>query len=226
MIQFTIDITPVITAVITVLMSVFVLIFTLDRNKKLQAETSFFQLLNGIRTLVINTKGTVTGKKAANISGLQGNDYFYAANIELQNRIGDVLTKMMDNDVSLNGNGKKNTSADYHYQAQTIYNEFYKQHVKELGHYFRFTYNVINFVHNNKNISKEKKQEYINFIQAQMNNSELQLIYFNAIGQYGQKYHYLIEEYNFLENLDTTEHYGIFEELSGLYPKSKHRVTK
>jgi hypothetical protein len=226
MIQFSIDLTPFITAIISVLVSVSVLVFTLERNKKLQAETAFFNLLTGIRNLVINTKGSVTVKNSSIISGLQGNDYFYAANLELQSRIATVLSKMIENDAIDLSPKTINNSKDYQNKAKEIYDSFYKQHVKELGHYFRFTYNVINFVHNNKNISKEKKQEYINFIQAQMNNSELQLIYFNAIGQYGQKYHYLIEEYNFLENLDTTEYYGIFAELSGLYPKSKQRVTK
>lgn len=226
MIQFSIDLTPFITAIISVLVSLSVLVFTLERNKKLQAETAFFNLLTGIRNLVINTKGSVTVKNSSIISGLQGNDYLYAANLELQSRLSSGFAKMFDSDISLDDKKKQHSPSDYQNKAKEIYDSFYKQHVKELGHYFRFTYNVINFVHNNKNISKEKKQEYINFIQAQMNNSELQLIYFNAIGQYGQKYHLLIEEYNFLENLDTTEHFGIFEQLSGLYPKSKQRVTK
>jgi hypothetical protein len=101
MIQFNIDLTPFITAIISVLVSLSVLVFTLERNKKLQAETAFFNLLTGIRNLVINTKGNVTVKNSSIISGLQGNDYLYAANIELQSRVNSGFAKMFDNDISL-----------------------------------------------------------------------------------------------------------------------------
>ena len=92
-----------------------------------------------------------------------------------------------------------------------LYENYVKEKGANIGYYYRYIFNLINFVieqwkdseNNNKHIHR-----YLNFLQAQMSNEELALIFYDVISHYGLDNNYIyqfkdkIDEYGFLENID------------------------
>lgn len=227
--RFVIDLTEVAKIAIPSFIAFYVLWRQLIRNRQMQAEGTFFSLLNSIRSLVANTEGNITPTKSDTYSMFSDNkgkgvEYFSKANNELQNRLMTALGgKMVDLAISANKKDDKGVR-EIHQMAKDTYNTFFKDHIAELAHYYRFTFNVITFVDTHPDIPKRKKKQYIKFIQSQMSDSELQLLYYNGIGQHGKKYYDLIEKYNFLENITTSGNKGMIEFLENFYPKSSFRL--
>ena len=81
---------------------------------------------------------------------------------------------------------------------QFAYKEFWNDHQLELGHYFRFLYNVLRFI----NESGFSDGPYIRLIRAQLSDQELLLIFYNCIvpGD-GAKFKPLAEEFALLDNM-------------------------
>ena len=207
-----------------------VLWFQLQRNKRQQAEGTFFNLLNSIRSLVENTKGNISPLKNSDIifedidiETYKGLDYFYHANQELHDRLMKRLGETMVYEFTSTKAPSEEDRKKAHQAARDAFNKFFEDHLPELSHYFRFTYNVISFVDTHENILPEKKKQYVNFIQAQMSDSELQLLYYNGIGKHGKKFYDLIEKYNFLQNIDTSKNKGLIDFLDKFYPNSSFR---
>lgn len=75
----------------------------------------------------------------------------------------------------------------------------YDKYKNDLGHYFRFLYHLIRFVHNS-NISE--KYFYIQLVRATLSEAELIFIALNcAYGEGFEKFKPLVEEYCLLHNL-------------------------
>lgn len=229
--HFIFDLTKVLVAtlptVISIIVALIVLYRQLKRNREMQAEGTFFSLLASIRSLVANTEGKIAKPTSANIFDdnphheYRGVKYFYEANKELQDRLGAALGgKILDSSISQHVKEIKGIEA-IHKMAIDTYDNFFKDHLPELAQYYRFTYNVLNFVHTHSDIPKKKKFQYINFIQSHMADSELQLLYYNGIGKHGKKYYDLIEKYNFLQNMSVS---GLVDFLENFYPKSNFRL--
>lgn len=92
-----------------------------------------------------------------------------------------------------------------------LYEEYICEYKCNLGYYYRYIFNMINFVIEQWECDKNKEiqiHKYLNFIQAQMSNEELALIFYNVISHYGldknYKYQFKdkIDKYGFLENID------------------------
>lgn len=102
----------------------------------------------------------------------------------------------------------------------SIYESFYERHHDQLGHYFRFIYNIIKFIVTNFN--RDDHPKYIGLLQAQLSNSELGLIAFNCISKHGRnsegKYQFYewINFYEIIENIDP--HALIDESYSDFFP--------
>ncbi|QIL38333.1 hypothetical protein G7074_02985 [Pedobacter sp. HDW13] len=81
---------------------------------------------------------------------------------------------------------------------------FYKNFHSELGHYFRYLYNLLQFTLKTRKPTNDHLN-YINLIQAQLSNNELALIYYNVLSDKGLNRnktfnsHNLLDEYNFFE---------------------------
>jgi len=229
MFRITIDITELLKIAIPTVLGLLVLYFQMARNRRMQAEGTFFNLLNSIRSMVANTEGRVVKVVKSTFENridyeFKGINYFTEANKELQKRLSEALgNAILDQAISTQVKDKQSIEA-MHQLAKDTYNVFFKEHLPELAHYYRFTFNVLNFVHTHPDINKKKKIQYIKFIQSQMSDSELQLLYYNGIGQHGSKYYDLIERYNFLENIATSGNKGFIESLEYFYPKSKFRL--
>lgn len=81
---------------------------------------------------------------------------------------------------------------------ESAYKEFWADHQQELGHYFRFLYNVIRFIKE----SDYKCGIYIRLIRAQLSDQELLLIFYNCIAsEHGNRFKPLVEEFALLDNM-------------------------
>lgn len=104
-----------------------------------------------------------------------------------------------------------------------VYISFYSDYHAELGHYFRYLYNLLKFTISHREKYKDQKN-YLDIIQAQLSNAELGLVFYNAISNKGlntdKKYRFYnwLEQYSFLENID--EKSLITREHNVLYPKT------
>lgn len=88
-------------------------------------------------------------------------------------------------------------------KARIAYDEFYKGHQHELGHYFRLLYNIVKFV---KSSDILNKRFYTNLVRAQLSSYELTLIFFNCLSQWGEeKFKPLVEEFALLKTLPPGE---------------------
>lgn len=83
---------------------------------------------------------------------------------------------------------------------ESAYKEFWLEHQHELGHYFRFLYNIVRFI-------KETDYQsglYIRLIRAQLSDQELLLIFYNCIASnHGERFKPLVEEFALLDNMPT-----------------------
>lgn len=99
-----------------------------------------------------------------------------------------------------------------------VYNKFMKESYSSLGHYFRYLYQVLKFVHESE-LSKSDKITYINIVRAQLSNFELALLFVNCLCyERSTKFKGLMEEYAFFEHLYDSDLDKIIENLrNGLF---------
>ena len=221
------------------------LTFEQQRNqfKIAQFESSFFNLLSHLQLIVEQISGPVNWLNIRD-SNVPGRRYLYYQIRELKELINKKTTLLQNGQLDKTELEKYSKLSDYllfednNLQKsvalnkellsefiQEIYEDFYKTRYSFLSHYFRFVYHVIKFVHNSL-IDQNDKQKYIDLIQAQMTSDELGLILFNGLGKIAKEKTYpLLEQYNFLSNLDTRllpHPHSIVQ----LYPKTKFKYLK
>ncbi len=218
----------IIGAVIGAIISGGFLLFVWSGQRRQQFETTFFNLLQSLREMVYNTSGEIgeipliDKKTYANKSELiekEGTSYYKYANKELQYYIGQHLRKIVFEEPLNDSMTNEQKLVEIKRHVVDAYHDFFSKHTSNLANYFRFSFNIISFVHFDENLSVKEKRKYINIIQAQMSSDELSLLFFNGIGRHGDKYFDFIEEYNLLQNIDT----NVMEDLeiySKFYPKS------
>jgi hypothetical protein len=84
-------------------------------------------------------------------------------------------------------------------RIEKSYTQFYLNHQTDLGHYFRNLYNILKFIHKK---NPGDKFFYANLLRAQLSSSELLMLFYNCLSQFGNdKFKPLIEEYHFLQNM-------------------------
>jgi len=97
-----------------------------------------------------------------------------------------------------------------------IYMPTYQQCQSVLGHYFRYLYNVFQFI-DRADIKEEKKLFYGKLVRAQLSNHELAILYYNCLSELGsQKFKPLVERYGLFKNLPFTlllsaDHFSLYE---------------
>lgn len=214
-------------------------------SRKSQFEVTFFNLLASIRTLVHSIKGDMnyTSKAMQRMMNTKeggykfnaedyddgktakGTDFFEKASDTLAKYIKDYMTE-----ISFELESISNESEKLEFKKSKIieaYDDFFDNHASQLGHYFRYVFNVIKYVDDSKNITNEDKKTYVNFIQAQMSSAELALLFYNGKGQWGEKFNYYMAEnkYNdFLQNVHGEDIYEHRAFMPLLYPGHKFRA--
>lgn len=66
------------------------------------------------------------------------------------------------------------------------YNKFYGGHQFRLGHYFRHLYQIVCFIHNNIELTKVEKKNYIRILRGQLSDYEQKLFFINSLSQLGR----------------------------------------
>ncbi len=85
----------------------------------------------------------------------------------------------------------------------TVYEIFLSKRQSSVGHYFRYLYNTVKFVHEHEFIKElEDKKSYTNLIRAQLSSNELGLLFYNCLSDRGTKFKHLVEKYALLEDMD------------------------
>lgn len=99
------------------------------------------------------------------------------------------------------------------------FKEFCSRYDFPLSYYFRFLYNMINFVISYWKNDRKEQNLYLNFIQSQLSDAELCLIFYNCLSATSKdsknKYSFydIIDQYEFLQNInpkwlvDISHHY-------------------
>lgn len=78
------------------------------------------------------------------------------------------------------------------------YQLFWKKHQVELGHYFRYLYNVVRFVKE----SLYSEGPYIRLLRAQLSDQETLLLFYNCVAsQHGERFKALAEDFSLLDNM-------------------------
>lgn len=80
------------------------------------------------------------------------------------------------------------------------YQEFYLSNGQELGHYYRWLYNILKYIENRTPKGLEKSF-YGNLVRAQMSDREVALLYFNALSEHGKKIKPLVVKFGLLKHL-------------------------
>ena len=84
---------------------------------------------------------------------------------------------------------------------RVFYDEFFKDHHDEIGHYFRHLYHIFRFIHRSE---MPDKQFYASLVRAQLSSVELQLLYYNCLSAWGsEKFKPMVEHYSLLKSMPT-----------------------
>lgn len=106
-------------------------------------------------------------------------------------------------------------SVDHKASCIAAYDAFANYRQVVVGHYFRTFYNIVKFIDKS---SIEDKQTYINILRAQLSSSELNLLFYNCLSDYGShKFKPYIEQFGLLENMMLSnlirqDHKGLYKE--------------
>lgn len=109
---------------------------------------------------------------------------------------------------------------------QDFYDSFMKENKCNIGYYFRYIYNTINFAINERK-DYEDQTKYLNILIAQLSNEELALIFYDALSTYGKnkhgekKFKEILNQYQIFENID--ESYLLERSHYLLYPNTKFK---
>ncbi len=141
-------------------------------------EGTFFQLLR-LHSQIVDS---------LDAKGSSGNVGFFAA------RLSDFMNQY------LLGRGAQH--------ALNAYEEFHRNNLEHLGHYFRTLYHIVRMI-DDSDLSDIKKQTYMNLLRAIISKSELVFLCLNCTTTYGRKkFKPLVEKYSLLENCEWTHDYA------------------
>lgn len=87
---------------------------------------------------------------------------------------------------------------------QASFQRLYKVRQQDLGHYFRFLYNIFRYIHTS-DISDAHKLTYSKVVRSQLSNYELMIIYYNCFSSYGSKFEFFAIKYQLFDNLPIDE---------------------
>ena len=116
------------------------------------------------------------------------------------------------------------------------YIENYNTRQDKVSNYFRTLYHIVNFI-DKSTISDEDKKRYAAFIRAQLTPSELQILFYNCMTPFGEKFKPLIEKYHLFNNLSVKSlvenesivkfyHYSAYGKNLQDYPLNDEHLTK
>ena len=110
----------------------------------------------------------------------------------------DVFPIFLDRFKKYYQSNKKDTAIKNPFELS--YDNFYSDYNAELGHYFRFLYNIIAFIENS---DVNNKYFYAKILRAQLSDAEAAMLFYNGLAKHGEKkFKPLIEKYGLLKNVN------------------------
>lgn len=117
-----------------------------------------------------------------------------------------------------------------------VYDEYIQKQHCNVGFYFRYVHNLIAFVIRHWEDSYADTHAYLNFIQAQMSDEELALLFYDSISKkgedknHGHTFRENLDKYSFLENISDTMllercHYKLFPNTIFCFLNNDERKT-
>ena len=112
-------------------------------------------------------------------------------------------------------------------RLKDTYASFWRSHRQDLGHYFRYLYNLIRFIHEanipSRTPDEDPRKVYMKLVRAQLSDYELVLLAYNVLMPEGEKFIPYIKIYDLLDNIpedllieydhyETLNHLGILRE--------------
>lgn len=152
-------------------------------TRKQAFENTFFQLLR----LFTDITSQIDLRAGDRIT--KGKDVFPVFFARIKAKYSDLQDRVRT--------GKLPNGAD---TPKAAYENFYKDHNSELGHYFRTIYNIVKFIDGS---DVKDKKFYSNILRAQLSDAEINLLFHNGLSGYGrEKFKPLIEKYGLLKNFE------------------------
>ncbi|RZQ08264.1 hypothetical protein D8T46_22885 [Vibrio vulnificus] len=109
------------------------------------------------------------------------------------------LKKEYDNyQKSISGRSKKPSESEI---IEKVYKKFWESNQADLGHYFRYLYNIFKFIDNS---DIEEKSTYSAIIRAQISDYEALVIFYACLSAEGKKFKVLAEKFALFDNLPTS----------------------
>ena len=215
-----------------------------DFIEKQQFETTFFNMLNVLFNIKQAIKGSVKSLSDSSSNRYQGQEFVEAALLHFREIYFDNYNVLPANSPIkvIIGKVKENSQLTatevliLKEDLNSIYLNFYGNYHSELGHYFRYLFNLMKFTINHRTKFGDEN-DYINLIQAQLSNDELALVFYNAISDNGlnsrreSRFYDWLEKYKFLENIDSRslllrEHHVIYKTTAFKFLNSDERKLK
>lgn len=151
-------------------------------------EATFFRMLS-LHQEILNSIDLILSKPEGTV---RGRDCFRTFRARLYRRYQEQLKL-----------GKSEAEA-----IRLGYAEFWKRDNQELGHYFRYLFNICRFVHQahiptlpGEVTKPSAKYRYMRILRAQLSDYELLLLFYNMHGEYGQDFKPYSAEYHLLDNM-------------------------
>lgn len=118
---------------------------------------------------------------------------------------------------------EKHETNTYGYQEiiNKAYENYYKRHQSDLGHYFRNLYHVFKLI---KRSEVKNKKEYASLVRAQLSSHELLMLFYNSLSDQGEKFKPLIEEFHILKGMPEDD--LVNDKHKNLYSPSAFKKTE
>ncbi|CAI0890836.1 Uncharacterised protein [Serratia fonticola] len=184
-----------------------------NRYKKQQIENTFFRMLSIHSDLVkeidLRKKDTLvviaSGRDAFTMFHEKLNEYYRASAVMgkycdkyPEDNIYQLYREFADKNKKLVPASESDSELDV---IGFSYTGFWREHRADLGHYFRFLFNLIKYV-DMADLDGDEKLRYIKIVRAQLSDYEIVIIFYNSLSWMSvNKFKPLIEKYNILDNL-------------------------
>ena len=101
--------------------------------------------------------------------------------------------------------GKKQAYSSYRQEAKSIYIQFYEENKSKFAPYFRMLYRILEIISENKDLEDAQKDAYSKIIRAQLTESELFFLKYNAMTFYGANFIEYLNRFDILKHLPITD---------------------
>jgi len=85
-----------------------------------------------------------------------------------------------------------------------VFNRVYEKRQQDLGHYFRFLYNIFKFI-SESDLDQKYKKKYANLVRAQLSNYELLMLFYNCMSAHGGNFEKYAIEFSLFDNMPIGE---------------------